>query len=65
MLLDEFGSTVDEVSNVSVLHVHHTPGAIGGAVSNNVVLASSVGALPHMSLFGSWWCWMLDMCLAV
>ena len=24
MLLDEFGSTVDEVNNVSVLHVHHT-----------------------------------------
>ena len=24
MLLDEFGSTVDEVNNVSVVHVHHT-----------------------------------------
>ena len=40
-------------------------GAVGGAVSDSVVLAVSVGVLPHMSLFRSWWRWMLDMCLAV
>ena len=41
------------------------PDAVGGAVSDSVVLAVSVGALLHMSLFRSWWCWMLDMCLSV
>ena len=41
------------------------PDAVGGAVSDSVELAVSVGAFPHMSLFGPWWCWMLDMCLSV
>ena len=41
------------------------PGAVGGAVSDSVVLAVIAGALPHMLLFGLWWCWMLDMCLSV
>ena len=39
------------------------PGAVGGAVSESVVLAVSVGAFPHMSLFGLWWCWMVSLCL--
>ena len=44
------------------------PGAVEGVVSDSIVLhvlAVSVGALPHISLFGSRWCWTLDMCLAV
>ena len=41
------------------------PGAVGGVVSDSAVLAVSVGAFPHMSLFGPWWCWMLDMCLSM